>query len=457
MSYINLHTGASALSVKTQRLLIVDWLLAVGCGEAIYYYCKKFLSTHDEQSKGMIVLYSYNRHLLIILCLMTFQAQHGFSFIFSSRSSSLHSVFVKQCIGHTFSTHTKIPLSPFISMSNTNHKKRPSESTYDPHRATHDDRNVDKRHHNDSSITTQLQQSTMMTEQFIDNDDDCGVEPTTNTETTTTAINSTNILINNPSPSSSLYRAEGLLAVYKPLNWTSQDVVAYIKGIITRDAKDRGIDIPKSKKSRGRIKVGHGGTLDPLAEGVLVIGIGNGTKALDSFLSGTKSYQAMAKLGFQTTTLDMEGDITHEEPYHHATAQSIQAILSRFLGKIQQVPPIFSAIRKNGKKLYEEAREGKTAEDLAIESREVEIMSLHLLTENHKGESLSLPDFGLDVECGGGTYIRSLVRDIGIALETRATMTHLIRTKQGPFTIDDALKKEEWTPARIALWTRSVP
>jgi tRNA pseudouridine55 synthase len=256
-------------------------------------------------------------------------------------------------------------------------------------------------------------------------------------------------------PSPSLYRAEGLFAVYKPLNWTSQDVVAYIRGIITRDAKDRGVEIPKSKKSKGRVKVGHGGTLDPLACGVLVIGVGNGTKALDAFLSGSKSYRASAKLGYETTTLDMEGEVTFEESYDHVTEDSIQTVVPSFVGKIQQVPPIYSAIRRNGKKLYEVAREGVSAEDVNLEPREVEIFNLSFLPQNHMGETF--PCFGLDVECGGGTYIRSLVRDIGLSLKTRATMTHLIRTRQGPFLIQDALTKDEWNPERIAQVIRSVP
>ena len=278
-------------------------------------------------------------------------------------------------------------------------------------------------------------------------------EMTTQSDTISTHVKEDTI-VNHLSSASSLYRAEGILAVYKPLHWTSQDVVAYIRGILTRDAKDRGVDVPKSKKSKGRIKVGHGGTLDPLAEGVLVVGVGIGTKALDTFLSGNKMYRASAKLGFETTTLDMEGDISHNEPYDHVTEDSIQAVLEQFRGTIQQIPPLYSAIRKNGKKLYEEARDGKSAEEMNIQPRDVDIINLNYLPQNNLGERF--PCFGLDVECGGGTYIRSLVRDIGLALKTRATMTHLIRTKQGPFLIKDALTKDQWTPERIAQAMHSV-
>jgi len=112
-----------------------------------------------------------------------------------------------------------------------------------------------------------------------------------------------------------------------------------------------------------------------------------------------------------------------------------------------QTPPIYSAIRKNGKKLYEEARKGKTAEDVGIEPRKVSVYEMNLLPTDHNDEGL--PCFGLDVQCGGGTYIRSLVRDIGEELGTYATMTSLVRTQQGPFHLDMALKRDEWTVDNI--------
>lgn len=372
--------------------------------------------------------YSSFAATLIALCFMAFPLQSVYSFILSrSAKISLHSN--RSAIIHT-KTHHIIMSTNLKRCANSFQNTENSEDGLDgrlPH--------TQKRHHRGTSM--QLKQSTIeLVDEYNLDESQEGIP------------NDTSVSENNPTISPPLYRSEGLLAVYKPLHWTSQDVVAYIRGILTRDAKDRGVIIPKSKKSKGRIKVGHGGTLDPLAEGVLVIGVGCGTKTLESFLSGTKKYQASVKLGFQTTTLDMEGEVTHEEPFNHVTEELIQSALPKFQGKIQQIPPVFSAIRKNGKKLYEEAREGKTAEDLSIESREVEIMTLTYLPQNNVGEIL--PSFGLDVECGGGTYIRSLVRDIGLALKTRATMTHLIRTKQGPYLVADALKKDEWTAERIA-------
>jgi tRNA pseudouridine55 synthase len=243
--------------------------------------------------------------------------------------------------------------------------------------------------------------------------------------------------------------AEGLCAVYKPLDWTSQDVVAYIRGMLERDARDRGVTLAKrrSRKSKKKVKVGHGGTLDPLADGVLVLGIGAGTKMLSNYLSGAKAYEATGKFGFETNTLDLDkaGNVTKTEPFDHITHESVQSCLPKFRGKIMQTPPIFSAIRKNGKRLYEQAREGKTEDDVEIEAREVEIHSLEYVQNDGEG----LPSFGLSISCGGGTYVRSLIRDIGREVDSVATMTSLTRTKQGPFVLDDAIPREEWSADSI--------
>jgi len=246
-----------------------------------------------------------------------------------------------------------------------------------------------------------------------------------------------------------IHLAEGLFAAYKPIGWTSQDVVACIRGMLERDARSRGAVLAKrrSRKSKKKIKVGHGGTLDPLATGVLVIGIGSGTKDLQKYLTGTKRYRAGVELGFETETLDMEGNRTKEMDYTHVTEENIRDVIPDFMGKIMQIPPIFSAIRKNGKRLYESAREGKTVDDIVIEAREVEIYDLQYLSEDDNGKTL--PCFGLDVESGGGTYIRSLVRDMGASLGTCATMTSLERTQQGRFTLDDVVRRDEWSPESV--------
>lgn len=367
------------------------------------------------------------------------------------------------------------------------------------------------------------------------------------------------------SPSSPpLYLAEGLLAVHKPLTWTSNDVVAYIRGILTRDAKDRNAgggsdNNNNNKRGRGRnkkqmMKVGHGGTLDPLASGVLVLGIGKGTTQLQSYLEGDKQYVAVCELGYETTTLDAEGDVVKEMEWAHVksvkggsdcdstSTSSIEGVLSKFQGKIQQVPPLYSAIRVDGKRLYEIARKGDVnSDDVEIPTREVEVYGVKACasleedvvrsgvvdgrkyreavkamkdaeseaaakalaeggddkvdandeggeTKKHDNAdgsgggdkkkkyskkrndkdnkknmfsdttvpsisadncTLELPQFALEVQCGGGTYIRSLVRDIGYELDTVATMTGLVRTKQGPFVLEDALRREDWNAEKI--------
>mmetsp|Transcript_22079 Transcript_22079/g.48027 ORF Transcript_22079/g.48027 Transcript_22079/m.48027 type:complete len:360 (+) Transcript_22079:718-1797(+) len=259
-----------------------------------------------------------------------------------------------------------------------------------------------------------------------------------------------------------LYLEEGLFAVRKPLGWTSQDVVGKLRFVLETDARERGAPDPRTKKRRPWMKVGHGGTLDPLATGVLVCGVGSGTRSLQKYLVGSKRYRAEVTLGYQTTTLDADpkGEVVEEKPYDHVVSlDEIDGVLqSKFTGNIQQIPPIFSALKRDGKKLYELGRKGKTAEDIKIEPRQVVVYDLKLVRPPRDGESERQGDdntdgsnnnssqqqqsrlppppiqkFQIDVECGGGTYIRSLVRDIGIELGTVATMTALERTKQGLF------------------------
>lgn len=251
-------------------------------------------------------------------------------------------------------------------------------------------------------------------------------------------------------PETPLYLEEGLFAVQKPLGWTSQDVVGKLRSLLEADAKARNAPDRRTKRRRPWMKVGHGGTLDPLATGVLVCGVGAGTKDLQKYLVGSKAYRAEVTLGYQTTTLDSDpkGEIVDKQPFDHVTSlETINEVLqSKFTGKIQQIPPVFSALKRDGKKLYELGRQGQTAEDLKIEPREVIIYDLKLVGYNNESgengnddESKPIEKFFIDVECGGGTYIRSLVRDIGIALGTVATMTKLERTKQGQFLMEHSL------------------
>jgi tRNA pseudouridine55 synthase len=242
----------------------------------------------------------------------------------------------------------------------------------------------------------------------------------------------------------SLYRSEGIFAVNKPLDWTSSDVVSYIRGILERDARHRGAK-PANLRGRNKrriVRVGHGGTLDPLASGVLVIGVGKGTKELQNYLSGPKCYRAQGEFGFETTTLDMEGNVTKTAPFDHVSVEDLEDAINSLTGTSLQTPPIYSAIRKGGKKLYEEARKGRTADDVQIDAREVKVYKFELL-------DVKLPRFDVDIESGGGTYVRALIRDVGYKLNTVATTTFLQRTQQGQFTLDDALEKADWTPDNI--------
>jgi tRNA pseudouridine55 synthase len=145
------------------------------------------------------------------------------------------------------------------------------------------------------------------------------------------------------------------------------------------------------------------------------------------------------EFGFETLTLDMDGsDVIKTAPFDHLTRQDVENVLPEFTGTILQVPPIYSAIRRDGTKLYDLARQGKTEEDVDIPPREVEVRRIELV-------SFDLPKFELDVQCGGGTYIRSLIRDIASRLNTVATVTSLERTEQGQFTLEDCLIKDDWT------------
>ena len=162
-----------------------------------------------------------------------------------------------------------------------------------------------------------------------------------------------------------------------------------------------------------------------------------------SYLSGSKAYKAGGEFGFETTTLDMEGNITKRADFDHISEHDIVDVLDKFRGDIQQIPPIFSAIRQGGTKLYEKARAGTTVDNVEIEPRAVKVYNIEVLPNP------DLPKFEIEVECGGGTYIRSLIRDIGYELNSVATTTLLERTKQGQFTLKDCLMKDDWNPDNI--------
>ena len=206
----------------------------------------------------------------------------------------------------------------------------------------------------------------------------------------------------------------GILVVNKPIDFTSRDVVNKIGGIL------------KTKK------VGHTGTLDPIATGVLVVCVGNTTKICELLTSEYKEYIATIKLGIKTDTLDITGTIVEQKDYN-VTEQQIKEVLNTFLGTSIQTTPIYSAVKVNGKKLYEYAREGKEVE---LPKREITITNIELLS--YKDDEIIFK-----TTVSKGTYIRALIDDICTKLNTIGTMSNLQRTKQGNFTIEDSYTIED--------------
>ncbi len=212
--------------------------------------------------------------------------------------------------------------------------------------------------------------------------------------------------------------ADGILVVNKPNGMTSRDIVNQANKIFATK------------------KVGHTGTLDPLASGVLVLGIGNGTKIIDLLTNQEKEYIAEAVIGVLTDTLDITGNILRKEKKQISTKQ-IEETLHSFLGEYDQEVPLYSAIHVQGKRLYEYARNQET-QNLILPKRRVNILAIKLLEEPHFDQE-GQEHFKFSVKVSKGTYIRSLIRDIGLKLGTDCTMTDLIRTKQGNFTLEQAV------------------
>jgi tRNA pseudouridine55 synthase len=180
-------------------------------------------------------------------------------------------------------------------------------------------------------------------------------------------------------------------------------------------------------------KIGHAGTLDPMATGVLILCLGGATRLSEYVMQSTKRYRAGVRLGITTDTYDAEGQVLSETDASHLTQLDIVAALSGFLGHIQQVPPMYSAIKQGGRKLYDMARAGQIVER---EARAAQIEALHIVDWN-------LPEFTLDVTCSAGTYIRSLAYDLGQVLGVGAHLSSLTRLASGAFTIENAVAMEE--------------
>lgn len=203
----------------------------------------------------------------------------------------------------------------------------------------------------------------------------------------------------------------GILVINKAKDMTSHDVVAILR------------------KKLNMKRIGHTGTLDPMATGVLPICIGNSTRISEYIMNQGKSYIATLKFGEATTTYDSSGEITHTLDNISFTNDEINIALQSFLGEITQTPPIYSAIKVNGKKLYQYARDNKEVE---IKSRKVIIYDIKLLEKNNEFAKIY-------ISCSKGTYIRSIIHDLGIKLNTYAHMTDLIRTRVGRFDLDKSI------------------
>jgi len=212
-----------------------------------------------------------------------------------------------------------------------------------------------------------------------------------------------------------------ILYFNKPLNWTSFDVVAKLRYKICRH-----LNIKK-------MKVGHAGTLDPLATGVIIICTGKATKKIEEFQYQTKEYVAILRLGSTTPSFDLETEIDQSYPTEHITEELVKETLPKFLGSIEQVPPAFSACKINGNKAYEFARKGI----------EVELKAKTLVIDEIELLEYAPDEIKIRVVCSKGTYIRALARDIGQALQSGAHLIALDRTRIGDITLEQCLQVEQ--------------
>ncbi len=217
-----------------------------------------------------------------------------------------------------------------------------------------------------------------------------------------------------------------ILLIDKPVNWTSFDVVAKIRGTIHRDYVEKGL-----KPTKKQLRVGHAGTLDPFATGLLIILVGEATKKADEFLKLDKVYEAEITLGATSTTGDPEGEITttpQSSDFKGPSLEKVRSAVAKFEGEIMQRPPAYSAIKVGGKRAYSLARKGEKVE---MPKRKVHIYNLEIISYNY-------PSLKLKVHVGSGTYIRSLAEDIGEALGTGAYCCMLNRLSVGGWKLLDS-------------------
>lgn len=213
-----------------------------------------------------------------------------------------------------------------------------------------------------------------------------------------------------------------VLLIDKPTDWTSFDIVNKLRF--------------RLKKALGvkKIKVGHAGTLDPMATGLLIVCTGKATKTIDSYQAQEKTYTGTIGFGGTTPSYDLETEIEQEFPYDHITAEAIEEVIKeQFSGKIEQIPPMFSAIKVDGQPLYKRARKGQ---EIEVKPRPVEIYEF-------KNTGLELPEMNFEIKCSKGTYIRSIANDIGKALNSGGHLRALRRTMIGEYHVKDAWDIEE--------------
>lgn len=207
---------------------------------------------------------------------------------------------------------------------------------------------------------------------------------------------------------------DGVFNIYKPVGRTSHEVVDYLRKVI------------------GQKEVGHAGTLDPPAEGVLVLGVGRATRLMPYLQTLPKRYRARVRFGISTETQDATGEVVDRQPADHLNADQLGKVIPQFVGRIEQLPPLYSAVKLGGQKLYEFARQGIEVERTP---RKVHIYRIELLAFE-QGE---FPTAELEVECGAGTYIRTLAADLGTALGVGAHVEHLLRSQVGHFRIEESV------------------
>ncbi|ANV89599.1 tRNA pseudouridine(55) synthase TruB [Picosynechococcus sp. PCC 8807] len=215
----------------------------------------------------------------------------------------------------------------------------------------------------------------------------------------------------------SAFSGWGFINLQKPAGWTSHDCVGKLRRLL------------------GLKKIGHGGTLDPMATGVLPVAVGKATRLLQ-YLPKQKSYQGIVRFGVKTTTDDLEGEVITQKACNALTLAEIQRVLPDFFGTITQIPPAFSAIQRDGKRLYELARQGIAVD---VPSRLVEIYDLQIKA----WQPGDFPELTLEICCGEGTYIRAIARDLGERLGVGATLAGLTRTRSGGFDLEESIRLED--------------